>query len=67
MANAHDIKMWNACEKKAQDAGLEIQFKGEVFLFLHTGYGVFPTVESLYYYLCGYEAGYSTGKFKQKD
>ena len=67
MANAHDIVMWNTCKNKAQDAGLEIQFNGEAFLLLNKAYGLFPTVESLYYYLCGYEAGYSAGKFQPKD
>ena len=64
--NANDVRLWNACNVKANSNGLKIELIGEAFNITkdELSLGKFGTLKEVYDYLCGYETGFSAGYSK---
>lgn len=59
--NGYAASMYDECKKKSMEMRMKIDINGESFI-LEKGeksLGHFISVETLYCYLCGYEAGKS--------
>jgi hypothetical protein len=60
-----DIQKFRYCKQKAYDNDIELIVEFEGFVLIresdHANLGKVPTVEGLFQYLCGYEAGLERG------
>ena len=59
MADALDAQRYDLCKKKLQFLHMQLTFSGDVFRIQEMG--VFHSIDALYYFLCGFEAGYGKG------
>lgn len=74
--NGYDIQLWTFVLKKMEKMNMHHEIHGEKIELLteslipqkesYPSLGFFDDIKSLYDYLCGYETGFSRGKFEKK-